>query len=66
MLRRLGDMGYRHVYRNGYRPLDRTEKFPGVHLVGSLLKRWTAGTLHLAVSDKHLPYYLDKCSFHFN
>jgi len=37
-----------------------------VHLVASLLKRWTAGTLHHSVSDKHLPYYLDEYSFRFN
>jgi hypothetical protein len=39
---------------------------PGVHLVASPLKRWLAGTLHHAVSDKHLAYYLDEYALRFN
>jgi len=66
MLRRLGDMGYTHEYKNGYAAKDPTEVLPGVHLVASLLKRWIAGTLHHHVSDKHFPYYLDEYSFRFN
>lgn len=32
---------------------------PGPHLIviASLLKRWTAGTLHYRISHEHLPYY---------
>ena len=39
---------------------------PGPHLVSSLLKRWTAGTLHYRVSYRHMPYYLDEFTFRFN
>lgn len=39
---------------------------PGAHLVSSLLKRWTAGTLHYRVSARLLPYYLDEFTFRFN
>jgi hypothetical protein len=39
---------------------------PGAHLVSSLLKRWTAGTLHQRISSQHLPYYLDEFTFRFN
>ncbi len=39
---------------------------PGPHLVSSLLKRWTAGTLHHNLSRRHLPYYLDEFTFRFN
>jgi hypothetical protein len=39
---------------------------PGPHLVSSLLKRWTAGTLHHRISRQHLPYYLDEFTFRFN
>jgi hypothetical protein len=39
---------------------------PGPHLVSSLLKRWTADTLHHRVSHRHLPYYLDEFTFRFN
>ena len=38
----------------------------GPHLVSSLLKRWTAGTLHYRLSEQHLPYYLDEFTFRFN
>ncbi len=34
--------------------------------MSSLLKRWTAGTLHYRLSDHHLPYYLDEFTFRFN
>jgi len=39
---------------------------PGVHLVASLLKRWLTGTLHFAVAEHQLPYYLDEFAFRFN
>ena len=39
---------------------------PGPHLVSSLLKRWTVGTLHYRVSRQHMPYYLDEFTFRFN
>jgi ISXO2-like transposase domain len=38
----------------------------GPHLVSSLLKRWTAGTLHYRLSYQHMPYYLDEFTFRFN
>jgi transposase-like protein len=39
---------------------------PRVHRVASLLKRWLLGTHQGAVSNKHLPYYLDEFTFRFN
>jgi hypothetical protein len=42
------------------------EALPAVHRVASLLKRWTAGTLHDGQSDDHLAYYLDEFTFRFN
>jgi transposase-like protein len=35
-------------------------------LVFSLAKRWLMGTHHGAVSEKHLPAYLDEYVFRFN
>ena len=35
-------------------------------MVSSLLKRWTAGTLHYRLSYQHMPYYLDEFTFRFN
>ena len=35
-------------------------------MVASLLKRWLTGTLHYAVSQEHLAYYLDEYTFRFN
>lgn len=66
MLRRLGDLGYTHEYANGYASEDRSQELPGVHLVASLLKRWTAGTLQHRMTERHLPYYLDEFAFRFN
>jgi transposase-like protein len=39
---------------------------PRVHRIASLLKRWLLGTHQGAVSNKHLPYYLDEFTFRFN
>jgi transposase-like protein len=66
MFRRLNDMGYTHTYVTGYNAEEPEKVLPGVHLVASLLKRWTIGTLHYGVSEKHLPYYLDEYTFRFN
>ncbi len=66
MLRRLGSLGYTHEYTNGYNAPDPTEVLPGVHLTASLLKRWLTGTLHFAVAEHQLPYYLDEFTFRFN
>lgn len=66
-LRRLSQLGYEHQYFVG---LDSDEpahvNLPGVHMVASLLKRWLTGTLHYAVSQEHLAYYLDEYTFRFN
>lgn len=35
-------------------------------MIASLLKRWLTGTLHYAVSQQHLVYYLDEYTFRFN
>jgi ISXO2-like transposase domain/Transposase zinc-ribbon domain len=66
MMRRLRNRGYTHEYVKGYAAADPTEVLPGVHLVASLLKRWLTGTLHFAVADHQLPYYLDEFTFRFN
>ena len=66
MMRRLGTLGYTHEYATGYNAPDPTAVLPGVHLVASLLKRWLTGTLHYAVADHQLPYYLDEYTFRFN
>jgi hypothetical protein len=66
MMRRLGKLGYTHQYATGYNAPDPTAVLPGVHLVASLLKRWLTGTLHYAVADHQLPYYLDEYTFRFN
>ena len=45
---------------------DAAAHLPAIHLVFSLVKRWLLGTHHGAVSDKHLPAYLDEFVFRFN
>ena len=66
-LKRLAGLGYGHERFVG---VDSDEpahvNLPGVHMVGSLLKRWLTGTLHYAVSQEHLAYYLDEYTFRFN
>ena len=39
---------------------------PGVHRIGSLLKRWLLGTHQGAVRPEHLDAYLDEYTFRFN
>jgi hypothetical protein len=63
---RLLDHGYAHHATPGYLAEDLDAVMPGPHLVSSLLKRWTAGTLHHRISYQHLPYYLDEFTFRFN
>ena len=66
MFARLTDKGYDHHATAGYQADDLDTVMPGPHLVSSLLKRWTAGTLHYRISRQHLPYYLDEFTFRFN
>jgi hypothetical protein len=66
MFRRLAEHGYNHEAKTSYDAENRDTVMPGPHLVSSLLKRWTAGTLHYRLSGKHLPYYLDEFTFRFN
>lgn len=70
MFRRLVDLGFTHEAtpgtKNGHIVEDRDAVMPGPHLASSLLKRWTAGTLHHRLSHRHLPYYLDEFTFRFN
>lgn len=66
MFTRLADHGFSHRSNPGYKAEDLDAVMPGPHLVSSLLKRWTAGTLHYRISEKHLPYYLDEFTFRFN
>ena len=63
---RLTEHGYLHHPTPGYLAVDLDAVMPGPHLVASLLKRWTAGTLHYRISRQHLPYYLDEFTFRFN
>ena len=65
VLTRLSDHGFTHR-RTGYLATDLDAVVPGPHLVSSLLKRWTAGTLHHRISRQQLPYYLDEFTFRFN
>jgi transposase-like protein len=70
MFRRLTELGYTHQAspstRAGVNVEDPDAVMPGPHLVSSLLKRWTAGTLHHRISYRHMPYYLDEFTFRFN
>ena len=66
MFNRLSDHGFTHHPTPGYLASDPDAVMPGPHLVSSLLKRWTAGTLHHRISRQHLPYYLDEFTFRFN
>jgi transposase-like protein len=66
VLTRLSDHGFTHQPIRGYLAPDLDAVMPGPHLVSSLLKRWTAGTLHHRISRQHLPYYLDEFTFRFN
>ena len=66
VMRRLGDLGYTHEYPRDPHAPEHEAVLPGVHLVGSLLKRWLTGTLHYGVAGHHLPYYLDEFTFRFN
>jgi len=66
-LRKLSGMGYEHEFFVGTNSAEPAHvNLPGVHLVASLLKRWLTGTLHYAVSQEHLAYYLDEYTFRFN
>ena len=66
MFTRLAEEGYTHHATTGYQAEDLDAVMPAPHLVSSLLKRWTAGTLHYRLSRQHLPYYLDEFTFRFN
>jgi len=66
MFTRLADKGFIHVSTPGNSAEDLDAVMPGPHLVSSLLKRWTVGTLHYRISRQHLPYYLDEFTFRFN
>jgi hypothetical protein len=66
MFQRFTERGYTHEATKSYTVEDRDTVMPGPHLVSSLLKRWTAGTLHYRLSPQHLPYYLDEFTFRFN
>ena len=70
-----GWRGYRGLPAKGYdhEPInlgatwgDAALRLPAIHLVFSLVKRWLLGTHHGAVSEKHLPAYLDEYVFRFN
>jgi hypothetical protein len=66
VFRLLTEHGFTHHPTPGYLATDLDAVMPGPHLVSSLLKRWTAGTLHYRLSQAHLPYYLDEFTFRFN
>lgn len=66
-LQKLSVAGYEHVAFVGTdSPEPAHVNLPGVHMIASLLKRWLTGTLHYAVSQEHLAYYLDEYTFRFN
>lgn len=61
ILRKLAAMGYQHQFFVGVDTAEPAHvNLPGVHMIASLLKRWLTGTLHYAVSQEHLAYYLDE------
>jgi transposase-like protein len=63
----LAAAGYRHEPVNLAASWgDASLRLPAIHLVFGLAKRWLLGTHHGAVSDKHLPAYLDEFVFRFN
>jgi transposase-like protein len=63
----LPEAGYRHEPVNLSAAWgDAAPRLPAVHLVFSLAERWPLGTRHGAVSEKHLPAYLDEYVFRFN
>src|SRR3954468_3300497 len=65
--RGLPDVGYGHEPVNLSATWgDAALRLPGIHLVFSLVKRWLLGTHHGAVSEKHLPAYLDEDVFRFD
>jgi hypothetical protein len=66
MFRQLAKAGCTHQPTVGYSARSLDAVLPGPHLVSTLLKRWTAGTLHYRISQDHLPYYLDEFTFRFN
>ena len=70
MFPRLTALGYTHVAtpatKGGHQVENPDTVMAGPHMVSSLLKRWTAGTLHYRLSYQHLPYYLDEFTFRFN
>jgi transposase-like protein len=63
----LRDGGFNHrPIVIGDNPKQASTHLPGIHRVFSLLKRWLLGTHQGAVSDKHLPTYLQEFTFRFN
>ena len=63
----LAAAGYRHEPVNlAASGGDAARRLPAIHLVFGLAKRWLLGTHHGAVSQKHLPAYLDEFVFRFN
>jgi len=70
MFTRLTALGYTHLAtpstKGGHKVENPDTVMPGPHMVSSLLKRWTAGTLHYRLSYQHMPYYLDEFTFRFN
>ena len=66
--RGLEEFGYEHktTVLLGREPSAASRLLPRVHGIASLLKRWLLGTHQGAISEKHLPYYLDEFTFRFN
>jgi hypothetical protein len=70
MFTRLTALGYTHLAtpatKGGHQVENPDTVMAGPHMVSSLLKAWTAGTLHYRLSYQHMPYYLDEFTFRFN
>lgn len=66
----LGELGYVHERRSQRaakaRGDDPDALLPAVHRVASLTKRWLLGTHQGAVTEEHLPSYLNEFVFRFN
>jgi len=70
MFSRLTELGYTHLATPSSKGVHKVENpdtvMAGPHMVSSLLKRCTAGTLHYRLSYQHMPYCCDEFTFRFN
>jgi hypothetical protein len=61
----LSGAGYTHEVTVA-KHVKKSDLFPHVHLIISLLNKWLLGTHQGAATEKHFDYYLDEFTFRFN